>query len=306
VAAKVILFIVAFAIAGAAASFGTVLLAILYFMAAGNAYSQAASAAYASLGSAWFTVPYLIAQNILFVLVAVMFVVFIDRGLSPLVELGLRPGAGALRQFLGGALISLVLAVASIAILLAAGAIRFEAAGPDKYGPAALAASLAVFLVATLFIGLGEEALFRGYLQRLLGGRYGVVAGLIATSIIFALAHTVTYDRPLPIMGVFMASAVMGYLFVITGSLWASIGLHAAWDFLFLQVFELGKPTIELGSYPLLLFSSPRQVAAGGVSLGGWDDLVATALLALTLVALYIYDRRRRAGRKNWRRPAER
>lgn len=294
-AIKVILFLLSFLLAGAVASIGTIILAIAYFIATGSTYSQAAQAAASSLSSPWFSIPYLVAQNVLFVLVALLLMAVIERRSHPIKELGLKPDNRTLKLFAAGVLLSATLAIATIAILLLFNVITFETTGASQYGIRTVAASFVAFLVATLFIGLGEEALFRGYLQRLLVTRYGVAAGLIVTSVIFALAHTITYNTPLPIMGVFMASLVMGYLYIITGSLWTSIGFHFIWDFLLLEVFQLGKPTIELGSYPLLIFSLPRQVVINGINLGGWDDLVSVIVLILGLVALYLYNRNRRA-----------
>ena len=292
----VAMLMIAFLLAGAAASIAMLLAAIAWFLAQGMTFGQATASAYVAVSTPWFTVPYLILQNILFLAVAAIFARIGDGKGRPLTKLGLTtPHKGT--WFLAGAAASSALGLATVAVLLLAGATQFEMTSVARFGAATTAASFLAFLVASLFIGLGEEALFRGCLQRFIISRYGIAFGLAASSLIFAFAHTVTYDKPLPIIGVFLASAVMGYLFIATGSLWTSIGFHAAWDFLFLQIFSLGRPAIDLGSSPLFLFSAPGQVVVGGLVLGGWDDLAQAALLLATLLLIYVYShfKRRKA-----------
>ena len=85
-------------------------------------------------------------------------------------------------------------------------------------------------LVQLLLVALPEEAFFRGYLQRMLGN---TVKGVVAVSFLFALAHFLT----LCLAGdgssacgqavlTFFPSLVMGYLYMATGTLWASVIFH--------------------------------------------------------------------------------
>ncbi|PID38719.1 MAG: CPBP family intramembrane metalloprotease [Proteobacteria bacterium] len=86
-----------------------------------------------------------------------------------------------------------------------------------------------------LVVALPEEYFFRGYLQtklervwtpkrRLLGGGLGVA--LIATSILFSLAHVLVDFNPLR-FAVFFPSLVFGWLRSATGSILASVLFHA-------------------------------------------------------------------------------
>ena len=91
--------------------------------------------------------------------------------------------------------------------------------------------SYSFILIQLLLVALPEEVFFRGYLQQKLGN---TVKGIIAVSLLFALAHFVTLclgsGHGLSVCSqavlTFFPSLVMGYLFMTTGTLWASIIFH--------------------------------------------------------------------------------
>jgi membrane protease YdiL (CAAX protease family) len=85
---------------------------------------------------------------------------------------------------------------------------------------------LAVLMVVT---GFGEEMLFRGFLQGLLEGALGPLAGLAAASVIFGLAHpvSVAYFVVTALMGVYL-----GLLWNETENLLAPVVAHGLYDFL--------------------------------------------------------------------------
>jgi len=91
--------------------------------------------------------------------------------------------------------------------------------------------SYSFILIQLLLVALPEEVFFRGYLQQKLGN---TVKGVIAVSLLFALAHFVTLclggggglsDCSQAVL-TFFPSLVMGYLYMSTGTLWASIIFH--------------------------------------------------------------------------------
>jgi membrane protease YdiL (CAAX protease family) len=82
-----------------------------------------------------------------------------------------------------------------------------------------------------LLVALPEEVFFRGYLQQKLGN---TLKAIIVVSLLFALAHFVTLclggAHGLSVCSqavlTFFPSLVMGYLYMSTGTLWASIIFH--------------------------------------------------------------------------------
>lgn len=82
-------------------------------------------------------------------------------------------------------------------------------------------AALLVTAVAVL-APLGEELLFRGYLLRVLGARYGAAAGLVVTSLLFGLLHV----NPASLLALFALGVLFGLLRLATGSIWPAILAH--------------------------------------------------------------------------------
>jgi membrane protease YdiL (CAAX protease family) len=87
-------------------------------------------------------------------------------------------------------------------------------------GPALTRCSLGELAVVAILAGLGEELLFRGALQPVLG--------LALTSLIFAGAHfiTPTYAVLTGLMGLYL-----GWLFETSKNLWVPIMTHALYDY---------------------------------------------------------------------------
>ncbi len=77
--------------------------------------------------------------------------------------------------------------------------------------------------------GIGEEMLFRGFLQAALGLRYGEWLGLGIASLLFGMMHliTPTYAVLATILG-----AYLGGLWLWSGNLLAPIIAHALYDFI--------------------------------------------------------------------------
>jgi membrane protease YdiL (CAAX protease family) len=80
--------------------------------------------------------------------------------------------------------------------------------------------------------GLGEEMLFRGWLQnwigRGIGPPLGAVLGLICASLIFAVCHWISHTY---LVMVLLAGLYLGLLLILSQSLLAPITAHAVYDF---------------------------------------------------------------------------
>ena len=92
--------------------------------------------------------------------------------------------------------------------------------------------SASQLLALSVAAGVGEELLFRGWLQASLtawcGPPLGTLVGLVTASLLFGLCHCLTPTYA----GLAMAvSLYLGALFLLTGSLTAPIVTHAAYDF---------------------------------------------------------------------------
>ena len=100
--------------------------------------------------------------------------------------------------------------------------------------------SLTGFALISLLAGVGEEALFRGFLQTFIGLHSTELTGLILASLLFGLAHAVsrTYALIAAIIGVYL-----GLLYIGTGSIIAPIVCHAVYDFVALVILSRSTST---------------------------------------------------------------
>jgi membrane protease YdiL (CAAX protease family) len=94
--------------------------------------------------------------------------------------------------------------------------------------------SLLQLAVISIIAGVGEEALFRGFLQGWLAKHVGVIAAVAIASVAFGLAHpiSVAYAVVVAIIGIYL-----GLLWHFTGNLLAPIVTHALYDFVALTWF---------------------------------------------------------------------
>jgi membrane protease YdiL (CAAX protease family) len=155
------------------------------------------------------------------------FVVSLSALLMLAVPLALKPDTSDLRWDPKGILVGVVV---SAIILLIYVAVLY---GYGRYSGKSLVfngLSYPFILVQLLLVALPEEVFFRGYLQQKLGN---TIKGVIAVSFLFALAHFVTLclaGDGFSVCGqavlTFFPSLVMGYLYMKTGTLWASIIFH--------------------------------------------------------------------------------
>jgi hypothetical protein len=89
--------------------------------------------------------------------------------------------------------------------------------------------SLAELALIALLAGLGEELMFRGLLQDVLGRWLGTWPALAVTSLLFGALHpmTLTYAAMAALMGVYLGALVLA-----NGNLLPAVVAHALYDFL--------------------------------------------------------------------------
>jgi membrane protease YdiL (CAAX protease family) len=153
--------------------------------------------------------------------------------------------------------------------------------------------SLVAWGIALLMVGLFEEFLCRGYLQYTLASGIGFWPAAFVMSFLFGFGHI--FNPSETIVGA-VAAGMFGLLFCLflkrTGSLWCSVGFHAAWNWG--QTFY-GVPDSAIVPYHNLFNSTsngPHWLTGGAV---GPEASVLTPI-ALLVVAL-IFSRYHREDR---------
>jgi CAAX protease family protein len=148
----------------------------------------------------------------------------------------------------------------------------------------------ALWLVASILIGLPEEYLFRGYTQFTLADGIGFWPAAIILSLLFGTIHLFNKgENWFGVANIVLTGLVWAFSLKRSGSLWLAVGWHAAFDFgeSFLYsvpnsggMFEghLSNPTIAHG---------PKWLTGGDV--GPEGSLMAFVTLALGALLIHFW-----------------
>ena len=159
----------------------------------------------------------------------------------------------------------------------------------------------ALWGVAFFFVGVTEEGLLRGYVQRVttdgfsrLPGDWSFWTSALLFSVLFACGHLGNPgENKFGIVMVFIDGMVMCFSLWRTGDLWFAIGNHAAWDWG--ETFLFGTANSGLhGAHVLLSPSFHGPLLLAGGTDGPEGSLLVLLSEALFVVVVAVVYRRRR------------
>ncbi|GAB4477236.1 MAG: type II CAAX endopeptidase family protein [Anaerolineales bacterium] len=148
-----------------------------------------------------------------------------------------------------------------------------------------------VALIALLFILVGwtEELLSRGYHLQNLADGLNIPAGVVLSSLIFAILHqsnpSFTWRA---FLGLFIAGLFFCFAYYQFGNLWVPIGLHIGWNFFEGVVF--GFQVSGLYNLPKLILqtvSGPEWITGGAFGPEAGFVLIAGLLVGVPLLWFY-------------------
>lgn len=178
-----------------------------------------------------------------------------------------------------GAILALLAVIARLAPLPTGAPIMAPAGMP-------LATMFALLAMQSVVAGVTEESAFRGYMQSMVGRRYGVPVAIIASGVLFGLLHFPNHPSEVVLMLPYYVavSAVYGALTWATDSIWPALVLHSLGDVVVLTRWWLtGRPEWQLTATP------PTLVRDGGID----ASFIATLGVAVLLsgVTVWAYGR---------------
>jgi membrane protease YdiL (CAAX protease family) len=151
----------------------------------------------------------------------------------------------------------------------------------------------AMALLLFVLVALGEELMFRGYLQ--VNGReaLGAPLALLLVSVGFGLFHLLNPNfRWLALLNIILAGLALGYGRYVTGELWLPMAYHFSWNFFQGSIFGLPVSGVRYGG--LLSATDLRMPLLTGGSFGPEGGLLATAFLLLAFPIYYLWGRWRK------------
>jgi membrane protease YdiL (CAAX protease family) len=147
-------------------------------------------------------------------------------GQSPAARIGWSSSAVAIGS---AASLPLLLALVAMSHSRAVWCVRLQQVAEEMIVPLFERSGVLDLAVISLFAGVGEELLFRGLIQPVLGEWFSPTVGLIGASLLFGLAHPLTTGYAVVTA---LAGLYLGSLFLATDNLLVPIVTHAVYDFL--------------------------------------------------------------------------
>jgi membrane protease YdiL (CAAX protease family) len=152
-------------------------------------------------------------------------------------------------------------------------------------------------LAAALFAlgALGEEVMFRGYLQVNLQEGSGPLLALLLSSLLFGIFHIMNPSFGwLPLVNIVLAGLAMGCARLATGNLWLPIAYHFAWNFFQGAVLALPVSGMRYGGLLAVTDVGTRPWLTGA-AFGPEGGLVGTVALLTAFPVFWLWGRWRRS-----------
>ena len=145
---------------------------------------------------------------------------------------------------------------------------------------------IAIFFVAFIFQGLGEEALFRGYLMTSLARRHHVWVAIITSSLAFSLFHIGNANFSfIAFINIFLFGVFALVFMLKRGSIWAVGAIHTVWNFAQGNIFGFnvsGNPKFDS------IFSAAQENFGAILSGGDFGPEGGLGVTVILLIALLV------------------
>lgn len=151
---------------------------------------------------------------------------------------------------------------------------------------------LSIFLLAAVI----EEVIARGIVFRLITDKWNVVAGLVVSSIIFGFVHL--FNPNTTALSCLRIAITAGWLcgiaYAYHRTLWVSIGIHWAWNYIQSNIFEHSVPGSALNSPPILILVSKGVKFPAGIEFDTEVSIISTAIgVAISAVYTILYFKKK-------------
>jgi membrane protease YdiL (CAAX protease family) len=213
---------------------------------------------------------------------------FVER--RPLATIGLAWPGGA-KPLLAGLAIGAAMILAVVAGGWASGALETGGYAPAFASPSSLGA-IGILLLCFIVQSSVEEILFRGWLLSATARKFGPVPGVVLTTMLFTLLHSLRGQPLLSTLTIVLFSVFACVWALRARSIWGVMGWHAGWNWLLATGFDLPVTGLDAGVPALLV----RLIPVGPKWLtGGAEGPEASIFCALVLTAGIAFFVRRRA-----------
>lgn len=192
-----------------------------------------------------------------------------------------------LRKYIRGLVVGLLMFSAVVVLLALFDSVAVERSLVGRLNPASIAAVLLI-LLGWLVQGAAEEVMTRGFLLPVLGVRWGAWAGILVSSLFFALWHlsnpnlSVISLINLALFGLFAALYALN-----EGGLWGVFAIHAVWNWAQGNLYGFSVSGIEIfdDTFFDLVEDGPDWLTGG--LFGPEGGLVVTLILITSMLLVW-------------------
>jgi hypothetical protein len=143
-------------------------------------------------------------------------------------------------------------------------------------------------LVSFAIQGSAEEVLFRGWLLAVLGARYGAVIAILASAVLFSLAHIGC--SPLELFNLFLFGIFTAIFALVEGGIWAVCAWHAIWNWTMSDVMGFGLSGKPGTGLLISVHATGSSIITGGMfGLEGGLTCTVVRVLGIGIVWLAAY-----------------
>lgn len=181
-----------------------------------------------------------------------------------------------LAEYLGGLVSGFIMLTAIVLIMTLLGQITIE----NPFNKLAIGAAIMVG-IGWIVQGAAEEFFTRGFITQIVGRRYGIVAGIMVSAIIFTILHGSNNNVTiLALTNLMLVSVFLSIYSLQEGALWGVFAWHSVWNWAQgnLFGFEVSGNDLTQASIVLdLAEDGPDWLTGGAFGLEG--GIIATVVL---------------------------
>ncbi len=189
----------------------------------------------------------------------------------------------AIREYLVGALIGIVLFGLTMLICWATGSISFQTQRFSVF-------VWLLYLIGFLFQGMSEEVLCRGYFLVSIARKNNLFLAVFLSSLSFSLFHIfnqgVTF---LALVNILLFGVLMALYFLKRGNIWGVCGIHSLWNFVQGNVFGVQVSGMSVSASPIIATASESRKIWNGGTFGAEGGLAVTIVLIVGIMILLLF-----------------
>lgn len=198
-----------------------------------------------------------------------------------------------LAKYLRGLLVGLLMFTAAIAILALFGALKRDTGGTSGLSALAIGSAIIVF-GGWMVQGAAEELLTRGLVLPVFGVRFGAIAGILVSSILFMILHLLNANiSPIALLNLFLFGVFAALFALFEGGLWGIFAIHSIWNWAQGNLFGFEVSGSEVGPAVIFDLSEAGPDWLTGGPFGPEGGLAVTTVLIISSLTVWLAYRRK-------------